>query len=570
MPSLPCATYDHVGGRTLPSVPSLPPTGEPPRAPAQPGQQGERWTVAVADFPSGRFRGVLWDATIEKAPVRARHLGGNELTISAPLNYRVMRTLGTPVPGSFDLAGRQRYSLRNIGQIELLLGSNVDGLTRRRFVVRGQAQVANGRVTVTAQGWIGGITADRSIGAPTRKNLIKTNSSFESGLTGWTAHGGAVATIRTGGPDGGKYVGIRGPEGAYLERRIPFVEPPRPWGRQRIAGTALVKLPAGVDIDDFGLVSVAVYAGGKQWWPSATLGDPDAGVVTSDMVRGSWITDAVVAFGYLPTPPFNAEVCLRLWAVDEVQEVAFDDTSIIRRENTSTVYPWDLVRHASKLFDHAQRHESKNDWGIGVEEGDPTGIVEVGTWWHEDGTTLPEGLEKLGGRGLDLYDLPGPGRKVMSTKRQGRVRHDIRINAWDIIGPRWSVDPGAQRTAARAVSSAGSVWGGADEGAVDTSQSGGQVIDVTLSAPAGLTPTQTREWLAHELASLSTVPISAPVRVPYRLGIRLDVGDTVWIDFRSESASEPGWYRITESDPDFKGCRYVDLTVGLDTEMGRT
>lgn len=568
MTSLPCAVHDWIGGTTLPTVPTLPETGEPPRAAPQPGAQAERWRVAVASFPSGAFRGVLWQASIESMPSRARHLGGNSIRITVPATPTVMRILGVARSGWTDRGGRQVYSLRGAGRLELVVGSDLDGLARRRFYVRQQITVADGVVTINGVGIIGGLTSDRVIGAPTRLNLIRSNASFEQGtLAGWRLHGGVTAQVVDGGVDGAKCVRVRGPVGAYLERKVEYSQTPQPWGRQRIAGTAMVRLPSGLDIDDFALVTIAVYSGDKQVWPDARRGDPEAGVVTSDMVRGSWITDAVIGVGYLPTPPYTATVCLRLYPVDEAEWTYFDDAQIIRRENTSTTVPKDLVDHPQALFHHAQAARGKSDWGVGVVEGAPTGIVEVGTWWHEDGTSMNEALEKLGGRGLDMWDLPGPGRRVAVAKRQGRIRNDLRVHEWDMIKPRYGLDPGAQRTAARAVSAAGSIWGGADEGLILDDD---LVIDVILTGPSGMTPSQLKKWLREQLAPLTKVPVSSTVRLRWPVGILIEVGDTIWLPLRSRSAGEDGWYRVTETDPDLKGFRYVDVTVGRDPEMEGT
>ncbi|HRW40516.1 MAG TPA: hypothetical protein P5193_03120 [Microthrixaceae bacterium] len=574
MTRLGCDVYDWVPGALLASVPWTAPDAEPVRVPALPGERGEERLVAVADFPSGRFRGVLWDASFSQHD-RARHLGGNQLVVSAPASRRNMRIVGVAEPGEVDQFGGQLYNVSNAVSLELAVGSTVDGAVRRRYVVRDEVRVEKGRISISAVGWVGGLTSDRVIGAPTRRNLIVTNPSFEQGtLAGWRLHGDVEAEVVAGGVDGNWCARARGtPGAAWIERRVVYSQPERPWGRQRIAGAARVKLPTGVDIEDYGLVTVAVVNGGVVAWPDPRRGDPEAAVVTGDMARGDWLDSPVVAFGYLPTPPYTADVWVRLHATDDVAWTYFDDGAIYRRENSSTVTSKDLVAHPTKLFDHAQNGrekytEGRPRWGIGVVEGEPCGISRVGTWWHEDGERLDDALGELCDEGIDVWDLAGPGRRVASSKRQGRVRTDLRINEADVLGSfAWRLDPGAIRNAIRATSAAGSVWGGADEGLVDHDAAAGQVIDVVLSAPVGMSPAQLKVWLAAQMRSLTTEQAGMGLLVRWPMGQRVEVGDTVPVAARHRSAVLKDWLRITEWSPD-QHCRFVAVTLGTDPERG--
>ena len=92
-------------------------------------------------------------------------------------------------------------------------------------------------------------------------------------------HGDVEAEVVAGGVDGNWCARARGtPGAAWIERRVVYSQPERPWGRQRIAGAARVKLPTGVDIEDYGLVTVAVVNGGVVAWPDPRRGDPEAAV----------------------------------------------------------------------------------------------------------------------------------------------------------------------------------------------------------------------------------------------------------------------------------------------------
>lgn len=573
MTSLPCGYYGWTPGVTTPTIPYLP-GPEPIRAPVQPGAVGEKWRVVIGRFPTGGTRGVLWDAKITWFSERDRALGGNRITVTAPTTPSVMRLLGDREGSERGPNGGRLYGIKNAISYELLLGSDIDGLIRYRFVVRDQVEVANGQVTINATGFIGGLTADRIIGAPEPLNLLGNGASFESGsLVRWAVHGAdATAGVDAGGVDGSYAAWVQGTPGeAWIEKSYHYTSVPRPWGQVPIAGTAYVKLPEGEDIDDYGLVTIAVHdtATGAQLYPLPGRGDPNAGVVTSDMVRGSWVKNPVIGIGKLPTPPFDAYVTVRLHATSKTQRTYYDAPELIRRESSSTVNPVDITRHVTQLFRHAQEGRDKGPgWGITIYEGNPLGVSEVGTWWHDDAQSLDDALTALEGRGIEMWDLAGPGRRVASSKRRGQVRRDVQINPWDILGRTpFRVDPGAQRTAVRGVSAAGSIWGGADAGAIDTSNSNGQVIDVVLSGPVGMMPNQLKDWTRSEMAGLATLQGTGRIKVAPRLGMRLRVGDTVRLAQVDGSAVHMDWVRISERNPNFDG-RYVELAYGTDPDLG--
>lgn len=588
---MPRAVYGATGGVLLPSIPTEPepePGYVPPVPPDVPGAAGDEWRVAVGGFPAKRSTDgplgavILWGATVRPV-IRDRRSGGNSVEVTAPANEQTMRILGLPYTGEV-YRGVQLYTPKNAASWELFVGSSLDGLTRWRFVVRDRIEVSDGQVHIRGVGFVGGLTADRIIGAPERVNLlIKDLPRVENDpSTGWVAHGSGTATgVVSGGPssDAVRWVTGKPDRFHYIEKTVPWSEGAHPWGRQRVAGQALVKLPSGgLDIDDYGLVTVAVFhADGTQFWPTKNGAGPDgqAGIVTSDMVRGSWITDPVIGFGFLPPPPMNVTIRLRLHPVDESEKVYYDAREIIRRENTSTVDPVDLTHHVVQLFDHAQngrdkKFEGGSAWKITTTTGTPSGTEEVGTWWHEDGQQMDDALEAIGGRGVDIWDLPGPGRVVKASKRRGSKREDLIVHDWDVCGePSWAVDIGALRTAIRATSSLSSVWGGSDEGAINRSAAGGQVIDAVISSPAGMTPKQLRAWARERLATLSVVPLTCTLPLRWQVGARLSVGDSVRVAISSNAAAQKDWMRVTEWSPQFDR-RFVQVTFGTDPDDGST
>lgn len=576
MSRLPPAVYSWTPGTITPSIPWVEPNVQLPDVPDQPGYQGEEWMVAVGPFPAVGRPTPLFGARITDIEIPDRRVGPNRVTVKVPATPVAMRILGLQYD-SFDSEGRHLYGVDDAIKWELFIGSTLAGGTQYRMVVRDQVQVADGMVTITGVGTVGGLTASRIIGAPERVNLLDDRiGSFESGtLRGWTEHGGIVAQVVPGGVDGRYCVRVKGDptnRGCYLERKVPYSQPPQPWGRQAIAASAYVRLPAaGLDIDDYGLVTVGVHFAdsGAPYWPrTGPLGsDPYAAVVDGDMVRGSFTRDPVVALGFLPPPPFSVDVSVRLHPTSEDHWTYYDADEIIRRESSSTKTPKDLTRHVRVLFDHAQRGRDKSDWKVRVEYGASVGIVETGTWYHDVRQSMDEALEALCGRGMDVWDRPGPGRVVRTAKRRGSRRRDLQVHEWDALGSvSWVIDPGAQRTAVGATSGAGSIWGGADEGAIDTSDSGGQVIDVTVSAPTGMSPSQLKRWVKTQLGTYKLLQTTATLLLPMPLGRRIVTGDSIYVAVRHGSVPLLGWFQVTNWKPDLDG-QFVAVDIGVDPEL---
>jgi hypothetical protein len=576
-----CGHHTWTPGTVLPPIPSDNPPGEgyePPTAGPQRYSQPITWRVAVASFPAGQLQGILWGARIEQGPHRRqRSAGAHSVEISAPLNGNTMRVLGTDT--RLTEHGRSIYRVANPIRWELLVGYG--GKVTDRFVVRDEVRIRGDRVFISGVG-ITGLAGDRVIGAPTRLNLLGGAGSFERGtLRGWRLVGNATGGVQqVGGPDGEWSAWVKGtPDGNnYLEAVAHYAQPARPWGRQRIAGVAYVKLPGGgLDIDDYALITVNIrdHATGLERWP-AGRDDLESAIVESDMVRGSWIEDQVVAIGYLPTPPFDVDVWIRLHPVDEDEETEYDGAGIIRRENTTTFpagTPVDTTQHIVRLWDHFNRGTDKSPMGVKVVVGEPTGVEKVRTWWHEDGVSGPEAIEAVCGEegGPDVWDDASQGRAIKVAKRRGSKRDDLILHRWDCLAiAEMSIDPGAQKTAIRATSSAGSIWGGADEGAIDTTRTGGIVIDVNLAGPSGLRPNELQAWVNAELAARSLLPASKRLYLPFRLATRIAVGDSLRAPITAGSAMlSPAWYRVTDWEA-YPDRNLVTVDLGTDPDLGGT
>lgn len=569
--------YSVTGGEVTPSIPWIGDPG-PGYVPPEPGPQGERWLVAVSRFPVSDGRPVvLWGAWVESLSIRDRTLGGNSCVIhipTDPVSMRILANVTGRASEGVDAGGRATFNPEDAVAWEFWVGSDVDGKVRHKFVVRDQVDVSETVISVPCVGTIGGLTGDRVIGAPERLNLLPDPGFSDGTLSGWTIVGdgttaGVVAS--SGVPDGSHKVWVKGtPDGLhYIEKRVRRTELARPWGRQRIAATSYVSLPdAGLEIDSYRLVTVGVEVDGQPVWPKGGPQglDLEAGVVTSDMARGEFLPDPVVGVGYLPTPPFECDVIVRLHPVDETHRTYFGcRPQLIRRENTSTVTAKDLLWHVKKLFEHAQNDTSpgfKSTWQRRVEFGAWSGISEVGTWWHEDGQSLAEALGAVADRGVDIWD--GPTNQVYAAKRRGAKRTDVQVNPWDVLGVvKWSTDPGAIRTSIRATSAANSIWGGADVGTMDTATAFGQVIDLTVSGPVGMSPKQLKAWVLKQLATVKVPQTTTSILVPWELGRRLSVGDTVKVSLLAGSAAISKWMTISAQTPNPEA-RFVMLDVGTE------
>lgn len=535
--------------------------------PAQPGEQGERLLVAVAEFPSGARRGVLWDARIESLQERARELGPNTLTFSVPANPASLAILGDPVDGAPGV-----YHLRNTIAREYVVGSNRERMVRWRFFARDRARVVGDRIEVSAVGIVGGLTRDRIVGPPTRLDLLGGKGWFGSGtLTGWTLHGGASGGIEAGGTDGdGWSAWVTGiPGQSYLSAIVRLRVEDEGWrGRQWFSTSGRVKIPSGEDLSDYRLMSLYVWdvRKGEFSYPFSDGSDPYAAVVEGDVRGGEW-GEVVTAEGRLPEPPYLVDLQVRLWATHPTKRTYFDQVELFRPENTSTGVSVDLTRHMGTLFAAAQQGRDRSPWGVTVEYGAAAGVSAVGTWMHGDAIRMDDALDEVAGQGCDVWDVAGPSRRVRAAKRRGSVRNDIVIRSSDILGTvEWEIDPGAQATAVRGLSSA-TAHGGADEAAVDTSQSRGQVIDVALPAPVGMTATALRRWCQSQLSSLMLLPATTTVLLPWDLGWRVRVGDTVRVVLQAGAAAHVDWMRVTQWVP-HPDRRFIAVDLGTDPEMG--
>ncbi len=558
---------DYIGGEVTTPLPTTPDPEEGYTPPAYDGAIGERLRALVGGFPTGRTPAILWDARVQ-VDIRSREAGGNSCTLTMPASLQNMRILGDQVTPSL-------YTSKDAISREIIVGSNADGKARWRFVIRDPWEHSGSEVTVKGVGFVGGLDGDVVIGSPTRLDLLGGIGSFESGtLSGWRQAGTIDAEVVSGGVDGDYKVRLRGVPNTlnYIEAKARVTNTiAHPWGRQRIAATSYVQLPGyGFDIDDYTLMSVVVThaGGGAEFYPNGP--DENAALVEGEMRRGAFTQDPLEAFGYLPsaTKPFSVDVRVRLYPTDETEWTYFDGAEIIRRENTSTVDPVDAVRGYARLWDHAQRGRDKSEKGITVSLGIPSGVEKVWTWWHEDAQSLPEATEAICGQGIEVYDYPSGKRQIRATKRRGAVRSDVQINPWDIYGTvAYQIDPGAQRTALRATSAAGSIWGGADVGAIDPRQANGQIIDVVVSGPVGMTPAELQRWALQRLSDLLLRQITCTILVSWQTAQRISVGDSIRPTLVAGASVHRDWMRVHGWSPD-PDLRWVALDLGTDPDLG--
>lgn len=566
-----CGHQGLTGGEIGARIPTTPEPGPGYTPPVYTGATGERLRALVGAFPTPTPAHPapvqLWDARVQ-VDIRSREAGGNSVSVTAPASLQNMRLLG-------DRVTDELYTSADAVSRQLIVGSTGDGKARWRFVIRDPWEHRGNTVSIKGVGIVGGLDGDVVIGAPTRLNLLGSDvGNFQSGtLAGWRTRGVIQAQVVSGGPAGGHMVRLRGVPNTrnYIEAKVRYVEPQaRPWGRQKIAGSTYVQLPGpGLDIDEYTLASIAVTRpDGGEVYPNGP--DEEAALVEGEMKRGSFTSDPLEAYGYLPsaTTAFAVDVWLRLYPTDEVQWTYFAGNSIFRRENTSTVYDVDLVEHVRRLWDHAQTGRDKKPKSVVVSTGTPSGVTKVGTWWHEDGQSLPEAIDALCGQGIEVYDYPSGSLEVRATKRRGSVRNDLQINPWDIYGTvRYQNDPGAIRTRLRATSGAGSVWGGADVGAVRTAAANGQAIDVVVSGPTGMTPTELQRWADSRLTDMLVRQITCTILVSWQTGQRIGVGDTIRPTLVAGASIHRDWMRVHGWSPD-PDLRWVALDLGTDPQLG--
>lgn len=540
----------------------------PPVVP--PGSVGEEFTVAVGEFTTGRLRGHLWGARMTYGRA-TRGRGHGRISLEVPITPGNMRVLGEPT-GRVDQWGND---LRRLDPIrwELVVGSTLVGTTDR-YIVRDPVQ-RQGDVLMIDGRSIEDLPRDRIVGAATRQNKIPAEiADFRFGLLGWTKVGDCDATVVTGGPSGKRYVRLTGTPGkAWLETTVLLKDSrERPWGRKRVGALVIPKLPAG-DWNEYTLLSVGVVGqdDGKLWWPDPDDGDPGDGAATSEMATGRWLSDArVEAYGLLPKAPYKARVTLRLHALSTTLPVEFDAPAIIERENTSTGDTVDLNRAVERLWAFFDHGREQSPTGVQVLRGEPTGVEEVVTFWHEDHTSGPEALEAVCGRsdGPD-YWFHGPGRRIKVGKRRGSKRTDLGpIHAWDLVGRvEWSLDPGQQKSALQAVSGGNTLWSGADTGAIDVSETHGIIIAATVSAPVGMNPNRLDAWVKAELRRQRSLPCTASLPLTVDHGRRIAVGDSIRLAIELGDGLElAGWFRVTAWQYDVQA-GVVTVDVGSDPDL---
>lgn len=534
----------------VPAAPVDPDPWEPPPLPTQPGAAGVEWCLLVCDWPSGARRGVIWDARIDSWSRSTYGAGPGSLRASVPSTASNLAVLGTD-PLRIELA---------------VVGG---GVVRERYVARQPWSSGGGVVRIDAQTH-DVLLNERVCGPPGRVNLAPP---IRPGLPGWHSRGGASAVAVAGGPAGSHFMRVTGPPGAYMAAAVRQTSAPIRWVQVPFGAAALVRVPAG-DWDQYQLVSVHIWdrVRGRWAWPPED-GTSD-GEFADSMDRGVWLADEVQAEGLTPAMPFDVTIEIRLHALPGVT-VDYAAPSLGRPLHDGLAFPPGGKPDLSDVVDAyiAQAQDTsaarrKSSWGLKTLVT-RCGVAENILTPHEERRSLPEALARI----LDRDDGPefwweGRLRRFAVAPRRGRVRRDVAIYPWDVIGPQsWEVDPGAQLTALHALSSASTQYGGGDVGVIDTTSSGGQVIEATVQAPDGLTRNEAAAWARGQLKLRSKPQITARLMLPLDQVLLLEVGDTLEVHLRDGDDVLDEWLRVTGLDvqPE-RGIGVVD--VGTDPERG--
>lgn len=529
------------------------PGPDPVPLPRQPGTRGTEWALLVCEFPSGRPRGVIWDAQIDKV---ARHTYG-----AGPAS------MNASIPSTTDnLAILGRDPLR----VEFAVC--VDGRVLERYVMRQPWSYEGATVRIEGQTY-DVLLGERVIGPPGRRNWVP---ALKAGLPGWHRRGGASAQVYAGGPAGTHFVRVSGPVGSYVAAAVRLTVPGARWVPVTVGAASLVRVPNG-DWDRYQLVSVHIwdYQRGRWAWPPAD-GTTD-GEFSDSMERGEWLADEIQVTGLTPPIPFDVRVELRLHALGSGASVDYAAPVISTPGYDGLLFPPgavpDLSHVISWLLAQAQDTSSarqKSSWNLPADVISNCGTRENTVWQHGNRLPLTEALSQIVERddGPDVW-ADGAKRRFAISRRRGRRRLDLAIYPWDVLEetPRWRHDPGAQVTGLHVLSASSHQFGGGDVGITDTSRAGGQVIEATVQSPDGLTRNQMTRWGHGKLQTLRHPQITTTVLVPWELGRLLAIGDSVPTYLVAGAADLGAELRVT-SWTALPNRDAVELGLGTDPQRG--
>jgi hypothetical protein len=422
------------------------------------------------------------------------------------------------------------------GLVNLRVHPVRDGKVGPAYILRSEASVSKGRVSLTGQ-QMGHVFGDRFVGTARRhdyfngRGFFRTGTQEQLGVTVVGPHPELIdVDLLPAGPDGQRCLRVRGnPSNGYVQITT-VVASTSTTGTQRVTVRVggFVKLPSDA-VDDVTVLSVTTKRVGDslRYWPPYGPGDELAANTTADMGRNQWLDDPLSAGGLLPAPPYTVYVSANFYPQSESGWTYLYGLTAYKRDSLGTGAPKDLVYHLRTLIDDAQHGTDKSSWGLTPVVGALTGTSELGVWRDEEDRPLTDALDALTGRD-DGPEWPWiePDLTVHCAARRGADRDDIEIGPDDILNPEgWSTDPGSQASEVRAVTDRGTDYWREEEVARNTTKTNGQVIERSVRAPNGMGLQALQRWTDGVLARVGQPQETCRPLVRGSLGHRVNVGD---------------------------------------------
>lgn len=458
----------------------------------------------------------------------------------------------------------------------------VDGKVDGSYVLRSDAKIADGTVTLSGQE-APRLFADRIIGTGRRYDNLGGRGHFPAGYTAsqlginFTLDGPNWGWVEPG-VRGGRSLRIKGDParnrftiGAYkkVTRTESF--------RVLIRASAYVQVPKRT-LDDTSLISVAIYTadGTRRIWPSPGQPNPYAANTEEDMPRGEWGRSPITAAGMLPDAPYEVLVIATFTPaiVEEGIEsfggawTYFDEIELFVQDTVSTGEdPVDLVDQQATLIRYSQDGLDKSSWSLPVVRGASVGVEETGNWRHEDEQPLPDALSAITSRddGPDPAWVDNQWRCHVGARR-GTVRDDLTLGPDLIVSvDGWSHDAGAMVSSMRGVTDRGEAYWRVESVVTDTTHTEGHVIERQARAPNDIELLALDEWTRAQLAQVSQPQETTRVLVPWWLGVRIGAGDSFRVVWPDGYWRLDGRMRVSQRTK-LPGQRLVALDLGADVE----
>lgn len=516
-------------GAFLPSWPTYPePDWEAPDVIDTTRPRRVQWAVSsIRDFD---WKGELLQARIEgMRPITFE--GNGSIRLSCPTSdVSLLDTLCTDVETWDTTTGVLKIIDRAVHPV-------IDGQVAPGYVLRSEAEVKDGIVTLTAQE-PQRLFADRIVGQGIRKDLLNGRGHFPGigpmislGIT-WTGAPADVEWVPNGGVRGGRALRIRGEKpNDYLEIRCTFTQPEGTTNQQvTVRSSAFFNVPDDPEIlEGTDMIKTEVWQGTTRFSPPP--GEPNAFVASVDdsTPRGEYGRNPVTSAALLPVPPYTVTIVTYLYPQSETEWTTVSDIEVFRRDTLSTGVPRDLVEQQAILIREMQSTaRGKSSWSLVPEIGALCGVEEVGVWRAEDEEPLPDALAKIDQRD----DGPDPpyvtaAWRVRCQARRGAVRPDLLVGPTEILSSDgWTHDPGQQVSEARGLTDAGSDYWRVSHVERDTTHTDGHVIERQVRLPNDLPLLALAEATKAKLATLSQPQETTRILVKGDLGRRVAVGDT--------------------------------------------